>query len=362
MTASTTSAPSGKRKVAVLGGGAGSMAALWALTSLPGAADRYDITVYQMGWRLGGKGASGRNAAFGQRIEEHGLHVWAGFYRNAFRMMREIYAAQPDDGRLFTQWSDAFKRHSQVLLEEHVNGEWIGWAIDLPEDPDDDPAADPTRGGEIPAPGEYLRLIIDAMIRRADEVRWDLESAIESHAVVATGGWLTRVEQVLGESEAAMITPVLHAAGVFTEDGVVSVARHAAKPLLRAAHGLAAALPADPRLHSAAHLTLIAYLVRDGVAAAHAVLALHAADDHEARRVDDLLSLAGATVVGLIDDDVLKQGFEAINDVDWTVWMGRHGARPEALGVGDGAGHLRLRVRLRARAAPTGPRSRPARR
>jgi uncharacterized protein with NAD-binding domain and iron-sulfur cluster len=319
-----------KRKVAVLGGGAGSMAALWALTSLPGAAERYDITVYQMGWRLGGKGASGRNAAFGHRIEEHGLHVWAGFYRNAFRMMREIYAAQPSDGRLFTQWSDAFKRHSHVLLEEHVNGDWIGWAIDLPEDPHNDPAADPTTGGELPAPGEYLRLIIDAMINRAEQVKWDLESEIESHAAVTAGGWLARTEQVLDHGELAAIAPALLAAGIFTDRAVVSVERHAAKPLLRVAHDLAAALPADPSLHSRAHLALIGFFVRDGVAAAHAVLGLHAAD-HEARRLDDLLSLAGATVVGLIDDDVLKQGFEAINDVDWTVWMGRHGARSEAL-------------------------------
>ena len=59
-----------KRKIAVLGGGAGSMGALWALTSLPNAADRFDITVYQMGWRLGGKGASGRNPTREQRIEE----------------------------------------------------------------------------------------------------------------------------------------------------------------------------------------------------------------------------------------------------------------------------------------------------
>ena len=154
-----------KRKVAVLGGGAGSMAALWALTSLPNASDRFDITVYQMGWRLGGKGASGRNAAFGHRIEEHGLHVWGGFYRNAFRMMREIYAAQPADGRLFKQWSDAFKRHSNVLLEEHVDGRWMQWPIALAEDPLDGPDSDPTRAASCRhlASITPARLILDAL-------------------------------------------------------------------------------------------------------------------------------------------------------------------------------------------------------
>ena len=52
----TTTPDDTRRRVAVLGGGAGSMGALWALTSLPDAAERFDITVYQMGWRLGGKG------------------------------------------------------------------------------------------------------------------------------------------------------------------------------------------------------------------------------------------------------------------------------------------------------------------
>ena len=50
------------------------------------ARDRYDVTVYQPGWRLGGKGASGRGPA--DRVEEHGLHVWMGFYENAFALMR----------------------------------------------------------------------------------------------------------------------------------------------------------------------------------------------------------------------------------------------------------------------------------
>jgi len=83
-----------KRKIAVLGGGCGSLAAVYALTSTAGWDERFEICVYQMGWRLGGKGASGRNQNpdRGQRIEEHGLHVWGGFYHHAFGMMRGVYA------------------------------------------------------------------------------------------------------------------------------------------------------------------------------------------------------------------------------------------------------------------------------
>ena len=64
-------------KVAILGGGVGGMTAAFELTATPELRERYDVTLYQLGWRLGGKGASGRNARAHDRIEEHGLHVWS---------------------------------------------------------------------------------------------------------------------------------------------------------------------------------------------------------------------------------------------------------------------------------------------
>src|SRR5690242_10662285 len=77
------------RRIAILGGGCAALAAAFALTEDARWRDRFEVTVYQQGWRLGGKGASGRNTdpRFGARIEEHGLHLWAGFYRNAFRLI-----------------------------------------------------------------------------------------------------------------------------------------------------------------------------------------------------------------------------------------------------------------------------------
>lgn len=305
----------GKRKIAVLGGGAGSMGALWALTSLPNAADRFDITVYQMGWRLGGKGASGRNAAYGHRIEEHGLHVWGGFYRNAFRMMREIYAAQPDDGRLFKQWSDAFKRHSAVQLEEKVNGAWIPWPIELPEDPENDPDSDPTSGGELPPPGEYIHLILDALEQLFDDAREEFKSEPPPQAAIVPGGWLQRVRQEIG---------------VVTEDVAGIVSRETPHALVVAARDLAALLPGDPNLHSDLHLSAIVNLIIEADESSKAISATLAGRTDRDRRLTEMISLVRATIDGLIRDDVLRRGFESINDLDWTVWMAQHGASTEA--------------------------------
>src|SRR3974390_1696439 len=77
-------------RVAILGGGMAGMASAWE-RSQPGWRDEFEsITVYQRGWRLGGKGASSRGVH--GRIEEHGLHIWLGWYENAFKLLRECYA------------------------------------------------------------------------------------------------------------------------------------------------------------------------------------------------------------------------------------------------------------------------------
>ena len=113
-----SAAAPGKKRVAILGGGGAAMTAAYHLSSTPELRERLEVTVYQMGWRLGGKGASGRNSGVFDRIEEHGLHVWGGFYYNAFRMMRDAYAAldRPPECPLRT-WSDAFVPHNMVVWE-----------------------------------------------------------------------------------------------------------------------------------------------------------------------------------------------------------------------------------------------------
>ena len=87
--------PTVPRKVAILGGGQAALTVALQLTdpANPHHAD-YDVTIYQLGWRLGGKGATGRPVDqpwAANRIEEHGLHTWFGFYDNSFRQMRGVF-------------------------------------------------------------------------------------------------------------------------------------------------------------------------------------------------------------------------------------------------------------------------------
>lgn len=102
----------------------------------PAQNNAYDITVYQMGWRLGGKGASGRNQKNADRIEEHGLHIWCGFYENAFRAIRAVYEelGRAPEAPLST-WDKAFKAQNVIVYPQEIDKEWTMWELDFPTNP-----------------------------------------------------------------------------------------------------------------------------------------------------------------------------------------------------------------------------------
>ncbi len=125
-----------KKQIAILGGGMAALTAAFELSSTPELRNRYAITVYQMGWRLGGKGASGRNAKKADRIEEHGLHVLMGFYHNAFKMLRACYEELGRaPGTPLATLDEAVKPHSFIAVTEEVAGRWETWPMLFPHKP-----------------------------------------------------------------------------------------------------------------------------------------------------------------------------------------------------------------------------------
>ncbi len=113
--------PPRKTRVLVLGGGMGALAAAHALTDTEERRARFDVRVLAQGHLLGGKGASHRNAApgLGARSEEHGLHVFFGFYHNALRLMRSVYdeASRRPDAKPST-FAEAFEPSWDVTFHD----------------------------------------------------------------------------------------------------------------------------------------------------------------------------------------------------------------------------------------------------
>jgi uncharacterized protein with NAD-binding domain and iron-sulfur cluster len=297
-------------RVAVLGGGLGAMAAAYELTKTAERRALYEVTVYQRGWRLGGKGASGRNAQASQRIEEHGLHAFLGFYDHAFALMRDVYDEWNKDSKYpFQSWTDAFKPQRQVTLEEELpDGRWSAWTIPMPRLP-----GEPGDGSALPAIAELLAAAIRWIDDRVTEGRSHgmalapvrkLESAVESllarvHAdTVARGGWAAQLE---------------HAA------------LDAAHRLARWADAGGAGAEADAR-------AMIDHLLGSTRDALRVTLALLRVDDADGvlRRLRTMIELGCAVAIGIVRDVLPSpRGFDAINNRDFRRWLESQGAPPD---------------------------------
>jgi uncharacterized protein with NAD-binding domain and iron-sulfur cluster len=122
-----------KKKVAILGGGVAAITAALQLTEDPNWRDMFEsITIYQLGWRLGGKGATGRVGP-NNRILEHGLHIWLGYYENAFRLIQTVYKdARRLPGAPLATWKQAFTGQNYVGVNEYYQGRWVPWMLELP--------------------------------------------------------------------------------------------------------------------------------------------------------------------------------------------------------------------------------------
>lgn len=290
-----------RQKVAILGGGVGAVWAAYQLTSFPDWQSRFEITLYQMGWRLGGKCASGRNARYGQRIEEHGLHVWSGFYDNAIRLMRDCYAQAAPLGGVFPSFDAAFKPFNNVVLAEHVGGEWIPWHL---QPPGNDQV--PGEGGLFLTPWDYLCMGV---------------------------GWLaTLIENAAPQRP--LLRRVHHDAlpdAVRQEfDGKAPPCSEEATHLRHLAR-FAHALPKDVRKHgSLAHAALL-LLLGLAVEELHAALDGIQAEDNLARRTFNMLDMGLAAVKGAIVDEVVLKGFDVIDGEEISAWLQRHGAHRQSL-------------------------------
>ncbi|HMG25010.1 MAG TPA: NAD(P)-binding protein [Kofleriaceae bacterium] len=180
-----------KQRIAILGGGMAALTAAFEISNAADWQDHFEITVYQLGWRLGGKGASGRNADHSERIEEHGLHILLGFYDNAFRVLKACYdeLGRPPGAPLAT-WQDAFKPHSYIVLMEQVRARYVPWPLEFPRNSDE-----PGTGGVLPTPWAMIEMILGWLAQlfvdspRLPDAHPDLEAAragskLRSHLLV----------------------------------------------------------------------------------------------------------------------------------------------------------------------------------
>lgn len=268
-----------RRRIAILGGGVGALATAFELTATPELREAHEVTVHALGWRLGGKGASGRNASIAQRIEEHGLHIWFGFYDNAFAMIRRCYEelGRPAGAPLST-WTEAFEPRDDCVQCEHFRGQWVPHHFTLPRNP--------------LVPGDPAPMELWAMLGRTFEFLEGAWLGLETSGEARAGGRI-RHAQVHGSLRLLRRRATHHAGR----------GRH--EPLeLRAAAWLTGRVRSWVWRH----------LVRERL------------EDKELRLFFMWLDLAAAMLAGIAHDRLVERGFGAVNDRDFRAWLRQNGA------------------------------------
>ncbi|HVO25453.1 MAG TPA: NAD(P)-binding protein [Candidatus Margulisiibacteriota bacterium] len=305
-------------KVAIIGGGCAAITAAFELTR-PEHHGRYQVTVYQLGWRLGGKGASGRGVA--DRIEEHGLHLWMGWYENAFRLMRECYAELNRDPRTcpIADWRDAFAPLQLIgIPEKSADGQWSLWKANLPptEGLPGDPFADAKRwsvADYMKRSFELLRALLQT-IQSNDAAGTQGPAAAgqpepNAEAERSPPGLLDAISRLLRYGELASLAGLIQAVELL-ELATGSLARYPENVILRFLDAIA---------HSARTL-LEARLERDPAV----------------RRVWEVIDLTLATLRGEIRFGILTdpRGFDAIDEYDCREWLLLNGASERSVNSG----------------------------
>ncbi|WP_445168950.1 FAD-dependent oxidoreductase [Mycolicibacterium sp. Dal123E01] len=277
-------------RIAILGGGMAGLSAAWRLSEGQWQERFESITVYQRGWRLGGKAASSRGEH--NRIEEHGLHIWLGSYENAFALLRECYAEldreNTDPGCPVRSWDHALVPSEELGMADRFGDDWLIWSgkfsrtPELPGEPD-------ATGRELTVVefvARTLQLLLDFAESLSAASGKDLTLSASPHPESAD--WIAAVRRATLATLAALIEP-------------------------RTAEGSAAGFLKE------------------------ALDAVREALDYERRphhkRMWLLMSLLAATTRGLIADQLITDptGFRAINDEEYSAWLLRHGADPDVL-------------------------------
>lgn len=318
-------------RVVIVGGGCAGMAAAWELAKQPG----YDIRVYEKTPRLGGKGSSTRDKH--GRILEHGLHVWMGWYENAFRMMRECYAVVNEKGwgpgskdRVLAhgRFEDAFAPEPNVgLVDPKFHGDAVMWSVLFPPNegqpgtpmkPDDNPF---TMAAYMRRSMELVRALVLSIVEeipgktpgpprpdarsRSDEI---LSLDIQTPAADSTAALLNRM--------AAMSR-----AGALT----------GAAALLQLVTMLEVWLRRQNIGPKAPESTLA--IVEAAVSQARKMLRDVVGVDPHLRMKTEVIDIVLTIMIGLFTDRVMfrKDGLDALNDYDYREWLKLHGATKTSL-------------------------------
>ncbi|MDM0105035.1 NAD(P)-binding protein [Variovorax sp. J22R24] len=353
-TAASVSASSPAVRVTIVGGGCAGLSTAWQLLKLNEERAKlldsdnprerrtaqewpeYAITVYESSWHLGGKGASRRDEH--GRILEHGLHVWLGFYENAFKLMRECYAQVEGEGwgpdapagqRLtHGRFDDAFAPEPHIGVASRHGGAWETWTGFLPPmkgQPGErlDTATNPfSMWGYLARALALAKALMQSVLapshtdphseRSGPRARSALDEAVElDFSFDPSSSPEVLVERFAVLARAVLLTS---AAGVLQAASFLESWLRENNPAPQIASSMLKFIEALA--------TNVRRQLQDLVMV-----------DEELRRKTEILNLLMTILIGLYRDRVFfdARGLDAIDGIDYRDWLQKHGATTGAV-------------------------------
>lgn len=314
-----------KKKIAVLGGGMAALSAVYQLSQY----EEYDIDVYQIGWRLGGKGASGRNPEKGDRIEEHGLHVWLGFYDNSFSIMRKVYEEldraktaplsrsykQDKSGIEYSNPLNAFTSVNRLnMMEKTPGGERKPWRIEFPTS-----SLEPGLHEEAISLWGYVDLILKWIIRELFGELFEPEGCLKR----VTSFFHRKKSNALADLPHKIVKPTDEVRRVLAGRNInkVIASDHRDEVLGHLTFQLLGDLGPDVKKHSPEDHNALVWLVKEIMDERWQRVKETITTNDDERRKWVLTYLAASYFAGCLKSHVLSKGFNHLNGMDLREWF-----------------------------------------
>jgi uncharacterized protein with NAD-binding domain and iron-sulfur cluster len=289
-----------RQRIVIVGAGVSGLATAFALTdptNNPGWKDRYSVDVYQMGWRVGGKCATGRDADNHDRIQEHGIHVFGNMYFNSLRMVKAVQEEVVWDAHdKFRTMDTAFLPSVITLNTEWMNDQWHNYLGRFP------------LSDGVPWDGPVWPDLQQLIQGSLSMVNQGLADALEGRRKPDENPW------------ERMTSAVTHWLGDLLEELVEEISERL----------VAEEQDDDPK---AAENDIVIRLMNKLVELmeGHVRRNPHDVDLHMKFTQIDLVATA---LRGMLADDVIANGIDSIDDENYRDWLARHGMSDITLAAG----------------------------
>lgn len=321
-----------KKRAVVLGAGPAGLSAAMALIE----SGEYEVDVYQMGWRAGGKCATGRDAGH-FRARQNGSHYLFGCYHNSFALIRRAHeileASKEPDKDLYGSFLGNFVARNLLVgaqgyqrLASSPGPDRGLWYRYLPQN-----MACPGTGGKFATPFDYFLML----------GQLGLGTLIDVYAAIVSND--DDDERFEGCRLFLKLLPV----SPFETSSYSRVLRAALHPVRFTFNLIAGALfwmvkallvvwaffvPIQLnryliRIWKAASIVVIKAMREASRAARNAALRADKNASNGAQRLIILFELALASAIGFFVDELWRPGsLEKIDRWDLRAWLRRHGA------------------------------------